>query len=77
MRTPDFFPGSKPPRAKPRVLMHVSDGMGFAERGEGGSVRWKCKKCGHESRWVDLPNLTATRRGEPCPHCNSMEASNG
>ena len=69
-RTPDLFPGTKPPRKPQRVLMRVCDGMGFAERGESGSVRWRCPKCGHESDWMDYQNLTVVRKGIPCEQCN-------
>lgn len=67
----DLFP--KPPRRKPRVLMHVSDG------GDS-SVELRCAKCGHEERFSCRPKenrfgdedltVTEAKRGVPCPKCN-------
>ncbi len=63
--SPDLFPGTKPPRAKPRVMMHMID-AGWAV----GSIgRFKCGQCGHDSDWIDATD-TDLRRGVPCPACN-------
>lgn len=73
MRTPDLFPGTKPPRKRPRKLMHVCD-AGVAccsdDYDRESMVRFLCARCGHESEWVQMRDSHA-RRGVPCPHCNS------
>ncbi len=65
---PDLFPGTKPPRAKPRVMMHFTD----IGTGMGGDLiaTFECRKCGHESGWLICDNDTQVKRGEPCPKCN-------
>jgi len=58
----------KPPRAKPRVMMHVTDG-GYVD-GLGDAATFKCDRCGHESDWTRINGVTDVRRGFPCPKCN-------
>lgn len=64
----DLFPGIKPPRAKPRVLMH------FADVGNGAAseliATFSCRRCGYESEWLICANATEVRRGKACPVCN-------
>lgn len=64
----DLFPGSKPPRAAPRVLMHFHD-VGLREDGEQIAL-FACTRCGHESNWIPATD-TEVRRGIPCPICNA------
>lgn len=67
----DLFPNTKPPRAKPRVMMKAND-HGFCDETpdtpELGNM--VCKKCGHEAGWMHFATRTDVRRGEPCPECN-------
>lgn len=62
--TPDLFPGSKPPRAKPRVMMHVCDAGDCI-------ANFKCFKCGATSGWLDVANISEAKRGIPCEACNT------
>lgn len=71
MRAPDMFPTAKPPRAKRRVLMHVTDG-GYVD-GLGDAATFECRRCKHESGWV-AASATDVRRGIPCPVCNKETA---
>lgn len=68
MSTPDLFPGTKPPRAKPRVLMHVSD-AGDNDDGRPICVM-KCRSCGAETDWLVFETITEAKRGIPCEACN-------
>jgi len=72
MTTADMFPDLKPPRAKPRKLMHVVDcgnaNCGGLEDGEQ-LVQFECARCGHKSDWLVMPNVTTAKRGVPCPVC--------
>ena len=69
-RTLDLF-GPKP-RAPRRVLMDVID-AGEAD-GRGPVARYLCRRCGHDTGWVDTP--PGPRGGmlhhatSPCPRCN-------
>lgn len=74
----------KPPRAKPRKLMHVRD----AGNGPAGSpiVQFQCRRCGYQSDWLPMRlshtsnpkpgalTLTESKRGIPCPKCNEDQA---
>lgn len=62
--------GPKPPRAKPRVMMHVSDASCCGDEDGSHEVCFACAKCGHETEWVTVRNVTEGRRGWPCPVCN-------
>ena len=70
-----MFQDLKPPRAKPRVLMHVCD-AGFCDedldRPE--LCRMKCTRCGVESDWLSFANVTEAKRGVPCEVCNAKSA---
>ncbi len=68
----DMFPGTKPPRAKPRVMMHMID-AGYAA---GQIGHFMCAKCGHDSDWVSATD-TELRRGIPCPVCNGLADGQG
>lgn len=72
--TPDLFPGTKPPRASPRVLMHVSDAgqVSFGKREDFGKplCKMRCSKCGAETDWLIFETVTAAKRGITCPNCN-------
>lgn len=61
--TPDLFPGTKPLRARPRVLMHVSDAGDCI-------AKYRCAKCGAESGWLPFATITEAKRGIPCEACN-------
>jgi len=76
--TPDLFPGTKPPRRRPRVLMHVSDATGChtgaaADLGKP-MCRMKCTRCGAETEWLIFDTVTEARRGIPCEACNNQSA---
>jgi hypothetical protein len=67
--TPDLFPGTKPPRQRPRVLMHVSDA---GDGGEGKPIcTMRCARCGAETDWLKLDTVTEAKRGIPCEACNA------
>jgi DNA-directed RNA polymerase subunit RPC12/RpoP len=66
--TPDLFPGTKPPRAKPRVLMHVSDAC--ESEGQPRCVM-ACRRCGAETGWLLFDTVTEAKRGIPCESCNA------
>jgi len=60
-------------RAKPLVRMHLTDA------GDSGCVMnppdayiacFKCHKCGHSVKWVQVNTTPEGRRGLPCPKCN-------
>ena len=74
MTTPDLFPGTKPPRAKPRVLMHVSDAAdchtGRAEDLGKPMCTMRCSRCGAETGWLIFETVTEAKRGIPCEVCN-------
>lgn len=65
---PDLFPGTKPARALPRVMMHFTD-VGTGMAGEL-IATFECRKCKHQSDWLICQNNTDIKRGEPCPKCN-------
>jgi DNA-directed RNA polymerase subunit RPC12/RpoP len=74
MSTPELFPGTKPPRARPRVLMHVSDAADChtgaeADMGKPMCVM-RCTKCSQETEWLIFETATEAKRGIPCPTCN-------
>jgi hypothetical protein len=75
MSTPDLFPDTKPPRARPRVLMHVSDagnvGHGQSEDFGKPLCRMRCGRCGAESDWLIFDTITEAKRGIPCEACNA------
>lgn len=66
-RTQDMFAELKPPRAKPRVMMH---GVDFGYDGDITLGHMICSKCGHDGSWLMFDNDTDARRGTPCPMCN-------
>ena len=72
--TPDLFPGSKPPRARPRVLMHVADAgqchTGAAEDLGKPICVMRCTRCGAETAWLIFETVTEAKRGIPCEACN-------
>ncbi len=56
----------KPPRRKPRRLMHLIDwGSGMA--------LFRCR-CGYDSGWVAAGKFSDDKRGRPCPMCNPLKA---
>jgi hypothetical protein len=70
----DLFPGTKPPRAKPRVLMHVCD-AGQVHTGQSEDLgkplcRMRCVRCGSESDWLVFDTVTEAKCGIPCEACN-------
>lgn len=77
-RQPLLFPHL--PRSRRRYIrMRVIDASGmFDEAPYPGvqHVRFKCWKCGAETDWEEMPNVTAARRGIPCHNCNTTEEKN-
>lgn len=70
--TEDMFADLKPPRSKPRKLMHVHDASPNGCYGDGlETVRMNCARCGHETDWMAL-SVTKARRGIPCPKCSEI-----
>lgn len=70
-RTADMFQALKPPRAKPRVMMHGTD---FGYDGDLTIAHMECPKCGHDGSWWNFVNDTEAKRGAPCPICNEDPA---
>lgn len=68
-RTLDLFPETVPPRAKPRVLMHVVDAGPEAQK-------FECRSCGYDD-WYHAVPVSEAKRGIACPNCNSSETCNG
>ena len=72
---PDLFPETVPapepraPRAKPRVLMHVSD-AGWSDHHDKPMCTMRCSKCGAESDWLIFETISEAKRGTPCETCN-------
>lgn len=77
--TPDLFPGTKPPRARPRVLMHVCDAgqVSFGKREDFGKplCTMRCGRCGAETDWLIFETVTEAKRGIPCDACNKEHPS--
>lgn len=71
-RTLEMFDKPRKPR---EWLMHVVDcANGNCGHTEGNEqiVYMKCYRCGHETGWISMPNVTAAKRGLPCPKCNTV-----
>lgn len=67
----DKGPRSQKPRLK---RMHVID-AGPGESIEDNmwcNVRMACSRCGLETSWFQVPNISAGRLGIPCPRCNGI-----
>ena len=65
----------RPPRQKPRRLMHVSDvaGNGCDDlEGLEVKVTFYCPQCKFESDWLICDNATEAKCGMPCPQCNDL-----
>jgi DNA-directed RNA polymerase subunit RPC12/RpoP len=81
MTTTDLFPGPKPPRAQPRVLMHVSDAAdchtGKADDLGKPMCRMTCARCGAETDWLIFDTITEAKRGIPCEACNKTAGQEG
>lgn len=79
MRYPDLFADLIPARAKPRVLMHVTDAYAYGEctRGEAAKqiCKMSCKKCRAVTDWLKFTNISEAKRGIPCETCNKIEIS--
>jgi hypothetical protein len=75
MQNLDLFPALLPaavpagPRAKPRVLMNVSD-AGEREDGQQLCVM-TCRRCGAVTDWLPFATMTEAKRGIPCEACNA------
>lgn len=73
---PRLFDDDKRKRKPPRTMMHVCDagdsGCGALD-GDSHIVRMSCSKCGHETDWITVRNVTEGRKGLPCPVCNQMK----
>lgn len=75
-RQGDLF-GWKRPRRAPRILAHLTD------CGDHGCVcqpgmrmvaLFTCPRCQWESRWIEMPGVTACRKGIACEPCNAERA---
>lgn len=68
-------PPPKPPRRKPRVLMHVYDAG--EQDGRGPVAQYVCGRCEHRTDWIDTPpgprGGFSQHRTKPCPKCNEPE----
>lgn len=74
MRTTDLFPGTKPKRALPRVMMKATDHSFCDETPEHPEMAlMECSKCGHDAGWMHFATRSAVKRGVPCPTCNAKE----
>jgi len=75
MARPDLFPETLPKRARPRVLMHVSDAGDSGELSASGRAKplcqMRCAKCGAETGWLLFDTVTEAKRGIPCERCNT------
>ena len=75
----DLFPETLPKRAKPRVLMHVSDAgqVSYGDPRDFGKPLCKmtCRRCGAESEYLIFENITEAKRGIPCDACNQKTIS--
>ncbi len=69
--TGDMFAHLKPPRSKPRKLMHVCDASHDDFDDGLATVRMNCVRCGQESDWLAL-SVTEAKRGIPCPKCSEV-----
>lgn len=74
--TPDLFPGTKPPRARPRVLMHIADST-WSEHDDKPMCNMTCTRCGKESGWLVFDTVTEAKRGIPCEDCNTHAPQSG
>lgn len=70
-RENDLFPGTKPPRAAPRVMAHVVDAGCSCETN---LARFECKRCGWGSGWLSVASISDGKRGIPCQTCNQGAA---
>jgi len=74
-----MFPETKPPRAKPQKLMHVTDAGDHGcvyEPGNTLVVFCECAHCGYKSGWFEAKNVSTSKRGYPCPKCNPDHHTN-
>jgi DNA-directed RNA polymerase subunit RPC12/RpoP len=73
----DLFGFDPAPRRKPKKLMHVVDACAdeCGETSGAQLVMFGCQRCGHETDWVEMPNVTSAKRGVPCPVCNPAEVA--
>lgn len=74
----DLF-GYEKPRQSRRVIMRAIDAgqagylMPGWETSSGG--HFVCDRCGHDDDWTFNLNMTAIKRGLPCPECNKRAAT--
>jgi hypothetical protein len=63
---------ARPPRQRPRVMMHVVDAGNAA--GAGKIIIFVCRSCGYSTNWIeDTKTVSENKRGMPCPQCNRGE----
>lgn len=67
-RLQDMFAELKPPKAKPRKLMHVCDAS-HDDFDDKATVRLNCARCDYITDWLAM-SVTEAKRGIPCPQCN-------
>ncbi|GCD50134.1 hypothetical protein BJI49_09745 [Acetobacter pasteurianus] len=70
---PDLF-GFQRPRAPRRFMAHMVD-VGISDCVPQDSnmtqiAEFKCNRCGWESGWIYMKNVTAVKHGVPCDECN-------
>jgi len=75
----DLFPETLRGRAKPRVLMHVTDAgdvqSGVAEDLGKPMCRMRCRRCSSETERLIFSSVTEAKRGIPCATCNAVAAA--
>lgn len=73
IKASDLF-GELPPRPRaPRQWrMHVIDAGENPYAGTDCEIiaKFQCARCGAEADWMPIKNITETKRGIPCEHCN-------
>lgn len=75
-RQSDLF-GWKRSRSAPRILAHLTDcgdhGCVY-QSGMRMVALFTCPRCEWESRWIEMPSVTACRKGIACEPCNAERA---
>lgn len=74
---PELLPGASyaGDRARPRVLMHVTDTTLMPD-GRHACVM-VCKRCRSRTGWLPFSSLSKAKRGVPCEACNSSVSRRG
>ena len=72
-RQTSFLLQDSPIRRPQRRLMHVTDAGDGSSFGCETICTFRCR-CGYESDWIPLKNITEAKRGLPCPACNKEKS---